>query len=84
MRKDHIALVLLDEMNLARVEYYFSEFLSRLEARPRFSDVGEQRKRADALIPIDIRGLKSPISLFPAHNVLFVGTMNDDESTQAL
>jgi hypothetical protein len=36
------------------------------------------------LIPIDIRGLKSPISLFPAHNVLFVGTMNDDESTQAL
>jgi hypothetical protein len=83
-RKDHIALVLLDEMNLARVEYYFSEFLSRLEARPRFSDVGEQRKRADALIPIDIRGLKSPISLFPAHNVLFVGTMNDDESTQAL
>jgi hypothetical protein len=83
-RKDHIALVLLDEMNLARVEYYFSEFLSRLEARPRFSDVGEDRKRADALIPIDIRGLKSPISLFPAHNVLFVGTMNDDESTQAL
>ena len=27
-------LVLLDEMNLARIEYYFSEFLSRLEGRP--------------------------------------------------
>ncbi len=83
-RKDHMSLVLLDEMNLARVEYYFSEFLSRLEVRPRFADVGDPRKRNDALIPIDIRGLKKPISLFPSHNVMFTGTMNDDESTQAL
>ena len=81
---DHMALVLLDEMNLARVEYYFSEFLSRLEARPRYDEAGDKRKRADAMIPIDIRGLKTPISLFPAHNVLFAGTMNDDESTQSL
>ena len=71
-------------MNLARVEYYFSEFLSRLEARPRYDEAGDERKRADSMIPIDIRGLKTPISLFPAHNVLFVGTMNDDESTQSL
>lgn len=71
-------------MNLARVEYYFSEFLSRLEARPRFSDAVMERKRADAMIPIDIRGMKLPVSLFPSHNVLFAGTMNDDESTQAL
>lgn len=83
-RSDHIALVLLDEMNLARVEYYFSEFLSRLEARPRFDEASDNRKRADAMIPIDIRGLKQPITLFPSHNVLFVGTMNDDESTQSL
>jgi hypothetical protein len=83
-RKDHMTLVLLDEMNLARVEYYFSEFLSRLEARPRFSDAVMERKRADAMIPIDIRGMKLPVSLFPSHNVLFAGTMNDDESTQAL
>ena len=26
-------MILLDEMNLARTEYYFSEFLSRLEMR---------------------------------------------------
>ncbi|RWK87960.1 MAG: chromosome segregation ATPase-like protein [Mesorhizobium sp.] len=83
-RKDHMALVLLDEMNLARVEYYFSEFLSRLEARPRFSEADDERKRKDAMIPIDIRGLRKSLSLFPAHNVLFAGTMNDDESTQAL
>ena len=30
---DQMLLVLLDEMNLARIEYYFSEFLSRLETR---------------------------------------------------
>jgi hypothetical protein len=83
-RSDHLALVLLDEMNLARVEYYFSEFLSRLEVRPRFAEAGDSRKRKDALIPVDIRGLKRTLSLFPSHNVLFAGTMNDDESTQAL
>ena len=85
-RKDHMALVLLDEMNLARVEYYFSEFLSRLEVRPRFHDAGDEARRKDALIPVDIRGviLSQTLSLFPSHNVLFAGTMNDDESTQAL
>lgn len=83
-RHDHMALVLLDEMNLARVEYYFSEFLSRLEARPKFGDADDATKRNDARIPLDIRGLKQSLSLFPSHNILFAGTMNDDESTQAL
>ena len=49
-RRDHMALVLLDEMNLARVEYYFSEFLSRLEARPPWrtrSRPGQLQGRAD-------------------------------------
>jgi predicted nucleic acid-binding Zn-ribbon protein len=83
-RSDHMSLVLLDEMNLARVEYYFSEFLSRLEVRPRYAEAEDERKRKDSMIPIDIRGLKKSLSLFPAHNILFAGTMNDDESTQAL
>lgn len=80
----HIALVLLDEMNLARVEYYFSEFLSRLEVRPRWKEADDKERRKNALIPIDIRGYQTPVTLFPSHNVLFAGTMNDDESTQAL
>ena len=83
-RRDHMALVLLDEMNLARVEYYFSEFLSRLEVRPRLADVGDEIRRKNAMIPIDIRGYDKTLALFPSHNVLFAGTMNDDESTQAL
>ena len=82
---DHMLLVLLDEMNLARVEYYFSEFLSRLEVRPRFRDVMNEARRRDACMPVDIRGRKQrAVELFPSHNVLFSGTMNDDESTQAL
>ncbi len=83
-RDDHMALVLLDEMNLARVEYYFSEFLSRLEARPPWMRDLDRKSCKDALIPVDIRGLKDAPSLFPAHKILFVGTMNDDESTQSL
>lgn len=82
---DHMLLVLMDEMNLARVEYYFSEFLSRLEVRPRWEEAGDEDRRRGACLPIDIRGRKEgPIQLFPSHNVLFAGTMNDDESTQAL
>jgi uncharacterized coiled-coil DUF342 family protein len=82
---DRMLLVLLDEMNLARVEYYFSEFLSRLEVRPPYAEVSDPAKRRDASMPIDIRGRQEgPVHLFPSYNVLFAGTMNDDESTQAL
>jgi hypothetical protein len=82
---DHMMLVLLDEMNLARVEYYFSEFLSRLEARPALKIVADEKRRQDAHLPVDIRGVSEQrIELFQSHNLLFAGTMNDDESTQSL
>lgn len=82
---DRMLLVLLDEMNLARVEYYFSEFLSRLEIRPRWSADIDERARLQASMPLDTRGKEGGTRLlFPSHNVLFVGTMNDDESTQSL
>ena len=82
---DEVMLVLLDEMNLARVEYYFSEFLSRLEVRPRLKDAEVAEWRSGACLSIDIPDqLDKPIRLFPSHNILFAGTMNDDESTQSL
>lgn len=82
---DRMLLVLLDEMNLARVEYYFSEFLSRLEIRPRWKEDISEDARRQASMPLDTRGREGgSVLLFPSHNVLFVGTMNDDESTQAL
>ena len=85
-RSDRMLLVLLDEMNLARVEYYFSEFLSRLETR-RGIDLSDPKERAKAEIALEMGSLskdESPIRLFPGQNVLFSGTMNEDETTQAL
>ena len=47
-RSDRILLVLLDEMNLARVEYYFSDFLSKLELRQRVKNEEDAKERVDA------------------------------------
>ena len=96
---EQMLLVLLDEMNLARVEYYFSEFLSRLETR-RGIDRMDPLDRRKSEIPLEV-GLRATagsngkaqsvavshrptMQLFVGTNVLFVGTMNEDESTQVL
>jgi hypothetical protein len=91
-RADRVLLVLIDEMNLARVEYYFSEFLSKLEARRAVIDPSVEKKRSPAEIEIegaqratrDGRPASSGIRLWVGNNVLFSGTMNEDESTQTL
>lgn len=82
--RDRMMMILLDEMNLARVEYYFSDFLSRLESRPRPSDVGDANERKDAEIELEIPNIQTPPRIFPGYNLLFAGTMNEDESTQSL
>ena len=84
--KDQMMMILLDEMNLARVEYYFSDFLSRLESRPPINRVSDRSLRKDAEIELEIpmpRGMDAP-RIFPGYNLLFAGTMNEDESTQSL
>jgi hypothetical protein len=76
-----LLVVLLDEMNLARVELYFSELLSRLETR-RGLDVEIARERCAVRINLGA-GLEE--HLLPlGENVLWAGTMNEDESTQTL
>lgn len=85
-RSDRMLLVLLDEMNLARTEYYFSEFLSKLETR-RMVDPDDEPDRRRAEIELDMGSLGeegAAFRLYPGPNVLFVGTMNEDESTQSL
>jgi hypothetical protein len=85
-RKEQMLLLLLDEMNLARIEYYFSDFLSRLEQRRGRKIEDAQRRREVSLI-VDagsLPGGETPRFIFPDFNVLFVGTMNEDESTQSL
>jgi hypothetical protein len=77
-------MILLDEMNLARVEYYFSDFLSRLESRPTAGAIEDKNERKDAEIELEIPKMKNPPRIFPGYNLLFAGTMNEDESTQSL
>lgn len=67
-------MILLDEMNLSHIELYFAEFLSKFE----------QRRGAKG-INIDIKlgaGMNYPLPL--EQNVLWVGTMNEDETTKSL
>lgn len=88
-----MSLVLLDEMNLARVEYYFSELLSKLEIRNRVIDPSHEDERKPSEIELEY-GASSVVDesvaramarrLFVGRNILFVGTMNEDESTQTL
>jgi hypothetical protein len=59
--------VILDEMNLARVEYYFSRFLSAMEVRSR-----------DGTAAIDLAP-GHRLQLTP--NLKFAGTVNMDETT---
>ena len=73
--KDRLLLVLLDEMNLAHVEQYFSDILSRLELRR-----GQRRVTLD----IDIGAGFAPYELLLGRNVMWAGTMNEDETTKAL
>jgi predicted nucleic acid-binding Zn-ribbon protein len=87
-KEDQLLLVLLDEMNLARVEYYFSDFLSRLELRNAagFDPSNEENRRRVQLM-LEAPGAEDDlkhIAVYPGDNVLFVGTMNEDESTMAL
>lgn len=79
-------LILLDEMNLARVEYYFSDMLSKLEIRNGIDpQIPEQRQKAEIEIESAAAASKNMRRrLFVDKNTLFVGTMNEDESTQTL
>jgi len=80
-RGDELLLVLLDEMNLARVEYYFSDLLSRLEARRSLlGKLVDKDSRLRASISLDMGACESR-HLFLDSNVMFVGTLNQDEST---
>lgn len=92
-RADRILLVLLDEMNLARIEYYFSEFLSKLELRRAIKNAEvDNRSIAEFVLETGPRGNtgkeksdgKGEFRLWVGRNVIFVGTMNEDESTQTL
>jgi hypothetical protein len=65
--------VLLDEMNLARVEYYFSDILSVMESR---KWMGEQMVSSN-LLTEETAG----VNLKLPNNLYIIGTVNMDETT---
>lgn len=74
---DDLNIIILDEMNIARVEYYFAEMLSILE----MPDPNEWKIE---LVPS--RWESDPIkleegSLRIPQNVWYIGTINNDDST---
>jgi len=73
--------IILDEMNLAKVEQYFSDFLSIMESRTAGSPQGEPldlHAASEAETP-DGRLIPRWFRIPP--NVYFTGTVNVDEST---
>ena len=73
-------VTVLDEMNIARVEYYFAEFLSLLELpnpEERYLTVVSDTWESDPARLRDGR-IKLPV------NMWFVGTANNDDSTFAI
>ena len=73
-------ITVLDEMNIARIEYYFAEFLSLLElpnADERYLDVVSDKWESDP------KQLKDGRIKLPT-NMWFIGTANNDDSTFAI
>ena len=77
---EDIYITVLDEMNIARVEYYFAEFLSLLEL-PK-EDEKYLSVVSDSWETDPIQLVNGKIKL-PA-NMWFIGTANNDDSTFAI
>ena len=76
---DEIHIIVLDEMNIARVEYYFADFLSLMELNPdsRYLEITSDRWEKDPEL-LENGRLRLP------DNVWFIGTANNDDSTFAI
>lgn len=93
-------IICLDEMNLSYVEYYFSEFLSKMQSSSRQIDLYSKHyipdlkkenepnfvdpEKKENLIKKISNIKKYPHILRIPENVRFVGTINKDETTKNL
>ena len=75
-RRD-INLIVLDEMNLARIEYYFAEFLSVME----MPNVNEWNVELINTYSVDDPKNVHNGKLLIPQNITFFGTANNDDST---
>ena len=74
---DDVYTIILDEMNISRVEYYFAEMLSILEMPSQDEWIVELTPSAWSSDPIHLHQGKLKI----APNVWYIGTINNDDST---
>jgi energy-coupling factor transporter ATP-binding protein EcfA2 len=74
--------VLLDEMNLARVEHYFADLLSVLESGR--DEAGWTREPLRFVYPQAAEGEVLPRELYLPPNLYFIGTLNLDETTYSI
>ena len=77
---DDIYVTVLDEMNIARVEYYFAEMLSILEMPTRDEWIIELVPSVWDTDPVKLKGGKLQIP----GNMWYIGTINNDDSTFAV
>lgn len=74
--------VCLDEMNLARVEYYFSDILSIMETRNKENgEIKTDKLIRRELFAGDTEAVKSFEDLYIPENLYIIGTVNMDETT---
>ena len=83
-----IYLIVLDEVNLARIEYYFADFLSVLEKPNQsewvvplvsgYSELDEDQK------PKYLDYSNEAANICVTNNIWFVGTANNDDSTSLI
>ncbi len=84
LNPETMTFIVLDEMNLSRIEYYFSDFLSLME--------NEEDKREIKLLNVGLyrtedgnaytySGLDDGHTIKIPNNIWFIGTANRDEST---
>mgnify|MGYP006372181431 FL=1 len=82
VNREKIYFIVLDEMNLARIEYYFADFLAVLEERAEnwvIPLVSHNDEHNNANKPTYL--VENYTSLFVTPNIWFIGTANRDEST---
>ena len=78
---EKLHFVILDEMNLAKVEYYFADFLSAMETMEHGQGIPLHDHDEDVVIDLDGNDRVVPKRLPIPANVFFTGTVNIDETT---
>mgnify|MGYP002521028531 FL=1 len=79
-KKEHVNIMVLDELNISRVEYYFADFLSILEYPEDEWKIKIMQFPYDFDAPLH---LQDGILQIP-NNTFFIGTANKDESTYTI